>query len=527
MYSLFIYLIQASLSIAVFYIFYELLFRSEAYFKFVRYYFLSAVIISTLLPLAQFSLADVVVSVQEYPIIISPVYDIVTYTLAEVTITANGSETAGLFEGIFSGTAGIMFTVYFIGFLVSLGILIFRIIQLSVLLLKSKAEFKGKIRIVHLDGAPVFSFFNTVFLDKNKYLTGEGYQEILVHESIHIAQKHTIDILLVEALLIIQWFNPFVYLLRKRVKENHEFLADNSVIGSYSDVASYSILLVENATDIKTNILTHNFSYSLLKRRLFMIKKSKSPGLFAMKMLGVIIALSMVIYACSGPVTDNGTDLTSEPKSEVFTKVEVMPEYHGGMDALVKYLSENIVYPVSAKENDIEGKSIIKFVIDQDGSVIDAEIAKGFNDDCDAEALRVVSTMPNWKPGQKDGKNVKVSFSLPIAFKLNPEDKEVFTVVEEMPKYPGGMDAMISYLVNNIKYPEDAKKNKITGRVFVSFVVEKDGSIEHVKILRGIGGGCDEEAMRVVQNMPKWIPGKQKGKAVRVAYNLPIKFALD
>ncbi len=258
-----------------------------------------------------------------------------------------------------------------------------------------------------------------------------------------------------------------------------------------------------------------------------MIKKSKSPGLFAMKMLGVIIALSMVIYACSGPVTDNGTDLTSEPKSEVFTKVEVMPEYHGGMDALVKYLSENIVYPVSAKENDIEGKSIIKFVIDQDGSVIDAEIAKGFNDDCDAEALRVVSTMPNWKPGQKDGKNVKVSFSLPIAFKLNPEDKEVFTVVEEMPKYPGGMDAMISYLVNNIKYPEDAKKNKITGRVFVSFVVEKDGSIEHVKILRGIGGGCDEEAMRVVQNMPKWIPGKQKGKAVRVAYNLPIKFALD
>jgi protein TonB len=106
-------------------------------------------------------------------------------------------------------------------------------------------------------------------------------------------------------------------------------------------------------------------------------------------------------------------------------------------------------------------------------------------------------------------------------------EAEIFTVVESMPEYPGGMGALMKYLAENIKYPPLAKESGIQGRVFINFVVEPNGAISNVKVLRGIGGGCDEEAVRVVSKMPNWKPGKQRGKAVRVSYNLPVKFTLQ
>ena len=106
-------------------------------------------------------------------------------------------------------------------------------------------------------------------------------------------------------------------------------------------------------------------------------------------------------------------------------------------------------------------------------------------------------------------------------------EQEIFQIVEEMPAYPGGEAKLMEYVAKNIKYPQIARETGIQGRVFVGFVVEPDGSVSNVKVLRGIGGGCDEEAMRVVKSMPKWKPGKQRGKAVRVSYMLPVNFKLQ
>lgn len=107
------------------------------------------------------------------------------------------------------------------------------------------------------------------------------------------------------------------------------------------------------------------------------------------------------------------------------------------------------------------------------------------------------------------------------------EEAQIFMVVESMPEYPGGEAALYKFLAENIKYPQMAKESGIQGRVFVTFVVERNGAVTDVRILRGIGGGCDEEAIRVVTNMPQWTPGKQRGKSVRVQYNLPVKFTLQ
>ena len=107
------------------------------------------------------------------------------------------------------------------------------------------------------------------------------------------------------------------------------------------------------------------------------------------------------------------------------------------------------------------------------------------------------------------------------------QEQEIFQIVEEMPSYPGGEGKLMEYVAKNIKYPQIARETGIQGRVFVGFVVEPDGSVSNVKVLRGIGGGCDEEAVRVVKGMPKWKPGKQRGKAVRVSYMLPVNFKLQ
>ena len=106
-------------------------------------------------------------------------------------------------------------------------------------------------------------------------------------------------------------------------------------------------------------------------------------------------------------------------------------------------------------------------------------------------------------------------------------EQEIFQIVEEMPAFPGGEQKLMEYVAKNIKYPQIARETGIQGRVFVGFVVEPDGSISNVKLLRGIGGGCDEEAMRVIKSLPKWKPGKQRGKAVRVSYQIPVFFKLQ
>ena len=144
-----------------------------------------------------------------------------------------------------------------------------------------------------------------------------------------------------------------------------------------------------------------------------------------------------------------------------------------------------------------------------------------------AIALTLFACNSPSKPAQKaatPSKNVQV------VAKTNPSRADtsiVFKVVEKMPKFPGGVKNLMNYLSTHIKYPAQAKKDEIEGRVFVNFIIEKDGSVSHVKILRGIGHGCDKESMRVVKNMPRWIPGEQRGKPVRVDYNLPVKFSLE
>ena len=249
------------------------------------------------------------------------------------------------------------------------------------------------------------------------------------------------------------------------------------------------------------------------------------------------------------------TPAVYQDNDQIFTIVEVMPEFvDGGMQGCLKFLMDNTKYPEQAKRDKISGKVSVKFVIEKDGSIADPVVVRGVDPYLDEEALRVVNSMPKWKPGKQRGKEVRVSYTVPVIFSLDGkgyqkamstakgntksnatqaqsdsdfDENQLFQIVEEMPEFPGGMGACLKFLMANTEYPEKAKAQKVEGKVSVKFVVEKDGSISNPQIIKGGNPLLNDEALRVVNSMPKWKPGKQRGKVVRVGYTVPIIFKLQ
>jgi TonB family protein len=230
----------------------------------------------------------------------------------------------------------------------------------------------------------------------------------------------------------------------------------------------------------------------------------------------------------------------------VYTSVASLPEFPGGLEAFGKFLSTNIKYPASAREQKIQGRVIITFIVERDGSLSNERVVKGITGDLDNEALRVMKLSPQWKPGMQGNRPVRVQYSVPINFALAPDadtvkttapatftiasaqsgSDPVFTSVEQVPEFKGGLEAFGKFLATNMKYPKAARDNNVQGRVIITFVVEKDGSLSNMKVVRGIGSGCDEEAVRVLSISPAWKPGIQNGKPVKVQYSVPISFTL-
>ena len=243
------------------------------------------------------------------------------------------------------------------------------------------------------------------------------------------------------------------------------------------------------------------------------------------------------------------TTTIKQEEDEVFQVVEEQPMFPGGMQELMKYLQKEMKYPKEAQDKGIQGRVIVQFVVNKDGSICEANVVKSVDPLLDAEALRVVNAMPHWTPGKQRGEPVRVRFTIPVAFHLaeatapkaselkqaatakttgsTVDGEEVFLVVENLPEYPGGMQELMKYLQKEMKYPKEAQDKGIQGRVIVQFIVKKDGSIIEPEVVKPVDPLLDAEAVRVVNAMPKWNPGKQRGQAVNVRFTLPVMFRLQ
>ena len=234
-------------------------------------------------------------------------------------------------------------------------------------------------------------------------------------------------------------------------------------------------------------------------------------------------------------------------EDEIYDVADVSPKFPGGEQALASWLMEHLSYPETAFDEGIQGKVLVSFVIANEGSVVMPKIAKSVHPLLDAEALRVLLSMPKWSPGMKKGQPVYTRYNLPVTFRLTGDSSEkntaedgtstnassqdyydkVLEMVEENPQFPGGEQALMTWLSQNLVYPRFAQENGLQGRVLIQFVVNKDGSIVEPSFFRSVHPILDAEAMRVTLNMPKWSPGKKDGKPVRVRFTMPINFKLQ
>lgn len=237
-------------------------------------------------------------------------------------------------------------------------------------------------------------------------------------------------------------------------------------------------------------------------------------------------------------------DNTEQPIFPGCEKLNLMEIADCSQKKLFEYIADHLKYPEELKAAKVEGKVYIGFVITSNGYVAEVKVNRSLHPSADKAALDVVNSMNEnvgkWTPGTKEGKPVNMEMVLPISFvlgitkneqgttalELGNKENEPYTYVERMPQFPDGQEAMYTFINSSIQYPETAKKNGISGHVIVQFVVSKDGEIQNAKVIRGIGGGCNEEALRVVNSMPKWSPGIHEGRNVPVTFTLPIKFVL-
>ena len=279
---------------------------------------------------------------------------------------------------------------------------------------------RGAALILPDDDTAPYSFFKHIVVG-TRGLNDNELRCILAHESLHVSQSHTLDLLFARLLCCLAWFNPFAWLIMRELRAVHEFQADAASLDA-CDREDYLRLLYRQATGTGYGHITNNFKSINLKKRIVMMNKN-TTRVGAWKVLAALPVAALLLMVGCKQATTQEPEATEEAQVEatsdsVYSVVEQDPEFEGGMEALIKYISENIHYPEQAKADKVEGKVFVRFVVEADGSVTNAEVLRGIGGGCDEEALRVVQSMPNWKPGMVEGKTVRVNYTIPINFIL-------------------------------------------------------------------------------------------------------------
>lgn len=660
----FAYLLKVNVAFVLFYAFYRLLFYKDTFFKLRRASLLAFFGLALLYPL---------LNIQEWVKEQEPMTEVIqiySAMLPEMTVTPEVVVKTD-WKGILLSASSYMYW----GVMALLFVRFF--IQLSSILLLA---YRSRRTVIH--GVPVyrldkpagpFSFFKMIFIHPESHSEKE-IDEILTHECTHVFQWHSVDVMICELITVICWVNPFAWLLKREVRHNLEYLADNTVIQSGYDCKSYQYHLLGLAHHYQAAATLYNsFNVLHLKNRISMMNKKRSHGIGRTKYLifiplaaflmllsnieavaritgeiaaeavagvkeateisvlseddvkvsgqviddfnGPVIGANVIVKGTNvGTITDTegyfvlettknavlrfsfpgmkakevavkdvqgklkvqlysdgsaqgsqsapppppmSPQISTDPSDLVFTVVEVMPEFPGGQGALLQFLAKSIKYPVIAQQNGIQGRVTCSFVVGKDGVIRNIEVIRGVDPSLDLEATRVISMMPKWKPGMQKGKEVSVKYTVPVTFRLQGKEDnkptplpagegdneitvvgygeqksadtsgQVFAIVEKMPQFPGGEKAINEFISKTLQYPVIAQENGIQGKVVCSFIINQDGSVTDAEVISGVDPSLDREALRIVSAMPKWTPGTQRGKAVRVKYTMPVTFTLQ
>ena len=307
-----------------------------------------------------------------------------------------------------------------------------------------------------------FSWMHYIVMNRSDYETQNA--AILTHERGHIRLHHSWDLLLVDTLTALQWFNPAIWMLRSDLRAIHEYEADGEVLSQGINARQYQYLLITKAAGIGGYSLANGISHSTLKNRINMMLHTKSSRRSLLKLLALIPIVAIALAVNAEKVVD--------------------VRYDGPQKQITKKGRKNTTIKMG------DNRTVLQVVE---------------TDETKTETPEAPTAEGTFEPVQGD----------------------VFDVVEEMPQYPGGAQALLEFLNQNVQYPEEAEKAGIQGRVIATFVVEKDGSVSNARVVKSVDPLLDAEALRVINSMPKWKPGKQNGELVRVKYTVPLSFRFD
>ena len=526
-----IYDLKVAALIAVFYFCYRLLMERETMHRLNRIVLLSSIVLSLALPLCVITLHKTI-EVEQVPVV-----DTAELVVADLEATSV-EDSPNLLQPY------ILFAIFIIGFVCRLIYIVNSYRHLRRMIKDSEQhslEDGVTLAVVDLPVAP-FSWMHTIVLSRIDY--EERNPSILVHERGHILQRHSWDIVFVEALTALQWFNPVVWLLRRDLRTVHEYEADAAVLSSGSDVSQYIQLLMRKAMGTKACILANGINNSTFKKRINMMLLNKSSRYNSLKLLallpiiGVSLALNAetvtdVVYKNDPPqkqvpVKKGKKNSTIKLGGNQAIKV-VEQEKTQAAEQLQSYTAElqearqnPAIILLNTKPNGEEPMLIV------DGKTVTREDIQALPPESVANivVMKEEAAIKSYGENAKNGVIIITTKKRQEELDNEPKQPDVFDVVEGMPQFPGGAAALMQYLSQNIRYPKEAMEAKTQGRVIVQFVVEKDGSISGAHVVKSVNPQLDAEALRVISAMPNWTPGTQNGQTVRVKYAVPISFRL-
>lgn len=521
-----VYILKSAVCLAIFYLFYRLLLSKETFHRFNRMALLGVMLLSCLLPLVKVTVE------QASPVnaqVMSMEDLLLMYQWNSEAVVEEGSRPFHWQEGLV--------LVYFVGLFFVIVRHLWSLGRMLYLIRHSRCErLDNGIRlVVHRRKLAPFSWMRYIVISETDLK--ESGHHILVHEMAHIHHRHSWDLLLTEACAWLQWFNPVIWLLKQELQNIHEYEADEEVLRQGINAKEYQMLLIKKAVGARLYSIANSFNHSSLKKRITMMIRKKSNPWARAKYLYVLPLAAVTVAAFARPEISKPLDEISSVKVNDLSAV------------LETYADKNVSNPaektkLKMKVVDEEGKPIIAATVlvanTTNGTLTDENgnftLEVGSDQSIQVAYIGMSTVTMSVKDCLKKAdqtivltesdtkKDVKVVASAPQAV---TSDDQTFSVVEQMPEYPGGMRAGLEFMARNLRYPTKAREAGKQGRVIVQFVVRKDGSLSDFKVLRPVDPWLDAEAIRVISTMPKWKPGMQDGKPVSVKFTLPVTFMLE
>ena len=478
------YDLKVAVLVAVFYMFYRLLLSRETFHGINRMVLLLTAVASFVLPLCVITIHKTVV---------------INHAEADVAIGYLSAEVVDDAAMPFWQMAAI--AAFFIGMIVTLGYTIMSVVRVWLLIQRSEQHQQADGTVVCVAPGEVspFSWMKYIVLSRSDYEANDA--SILAHERGHIRRHHSLDLLLVDSLTALQWFNPAMWMLRQDLRAIHEYEADAAVLSQGINMRQYQYLLIQKAVSQCGYSVANGISHSTLKNRINMMLHKNSSRASLLKLLALTPIVGMTLALNAETVNDY---VMEQPQNQ--NKAKVVKK--GNQDAQVKVGAKTVevkaVKPAAPVQNKAKKDATVKNVVvkaKKDATVKNV-VVKAKKDPLEKEDVAI---------GAID----------------YDKDDRVWNVVEQMPKFPGGDEALMKFMHESIKYPAEAEKAGKQGRVVVTFVVGKDGAVNNAKVVRSVDENLDAEALRVINAMPKWQPGKQRGQDVNVKFTLPVTFRLN